>query len=106
MRKPLWHFIVLGALLFALHAWCAASTAVVRPALVVDPAASDAAIDDEVLFREALAHELDRDKVVRARLVALGRFLGLGAGANDAVVEREARALDLQRTDTIVRRHL
>jgi parvulin-like peptidyl-prolyl isomerase len=106
MRKPPWHFIVLGALLFALHAWWTAPAEVVRPALVVDAAASDAAIDDEVLFREALARELDRDTVVRARLVALGRFLGLGAGANDAVVEREARGLDLQRTDPIVRRHL
>jgi hypothetical protein len=83
---------------------------VTRPTLVVaaaaDAAAVDAQIDDEVLFREALARELDRDRAVQARLVRLGRYLGLARDGDDARAEREARALGLQRSDSIVRRHV
>src|SRR5262244_511926 len=40
----------------------------------------DAAIDDAVLLREALDRAYDRrDPVVRARLLTLGRYLGLAA---------------------------
>jgi PPIC-type PPIASE domain len=112
MRNPVLHFALLGALLFACHAvWPPTTLPVARPTIVVpaaaDAAATGAAIDDEVLFREALARELDSgDKAVRARLVRVGRFLGLGKDASDDVVEREARALGLQRSDPVIRRHL
>lgn len=112
MRSPLLHFALLGALLFVAQAvWSPAAPPAVRPTIVVpgsaDAAATDAAVDDEVLFREALAREFDSsDKVVRARLVRIGRFLGLGKDAGDEAVEREARALGLQRSDPVIRRHL
>jgi hypothetical protein len=112
MRSAWLHFAALGALIFAAdHLYSSSAPTTVRPTLVVaaqaaDAAAVDAQIDDEVLFREALAREFDRDRAVQARLVRLGRFLGLAADSDDARVEREARALDLQRSDWIVRRHL
>jgi parvulin-like peptidyl-prolyl isomerase len=113
MTSRVLHFALLGALLFAAQAvWSPAPLPAARPTIVVpassDAAATDAAIDDELLFREALARQFDgSDKVVRARLVRVGRFLGLGQqGGSDAAVEREARALGLQRSDPVIRRHL
>ena len=111
MRRPLLHFAALGVLLFAVvHLWPTAA-APPRPAIVVrsapDAARVDAEVDDEVLFREALAHDIDRrDAKVRARLIRLGRFLGLAADGSDDAVEREARAVGLQRSDPVVRHHL
>lgn len=129
---PVLHFVALGALLFAAHAlWAPALHAppcapivlsaeeldrwrrewTVREGLGPAPSPADAqivdaAIDDAVLLREALAREFDRrDPVVRARLLTLGRYLGLHADGDDAL-EREARALGLQRSDEVVRRHL
>lgn len=111
MRRPLFHFAVLGALLFALQrAWFAAAAAPVPTTIVVaaapHAASVEAEIDEEVLFREALARQIDRDRVVRSRLVRLGRFLGLAADGSDERVEREARALNLHQSDPVVRRHL
>jgi hypothetical protein len=107
MRSPVLRFVALGALLFALQrAWLAPPAVPLPTAIVVDAPADDAEIDEEVLFREALARELDRDRVVHARLVRLGRFLGLGADGSDERVAREARALGLHRSDPVVRRHL
>src|SRR5262245_24335375 len=110
MRSAL-HFVALGALLFgAQYWWSSSAPAAAHPAIVVAPAAEpalvDAQIDDEVLFREALARGFDHDRVVGARLVRLGRFLGLAADGDDARVEREARALGLHRSDAVIRRHL
>jgi len=112
MRSPLLHFAALGALLFVVrHVWSAPATVPMSDTIVVpaapDPAQVEAAIDDEVLYREALAHEVDRrDQMVRARLIRLGRFLGLAPGGDDDALEREARRIGLQRTDVFVRRHL
>jgi hypothetical protein len=112
MRNPVLHFALLGVLLFAVQAaWSPAPPPGARPTIVVpaaaDAAATDAAIDEEVLFREALARQFDgSDKVVRARLVRVGRFLGLAREGSDEAVEREARALGLQRSDPVIRRHL
>jgi hypothetical protein len=110
MRSAL-HFAALGAVLFgAQYWWSSSAPAAAHPAIVIapvaDPALVDAQIDDEVLFREALARGFDHDRVVGARLVRLGRFLGLAANGDDAHVEREARALGLHRSDAVIRRHL
>jgi hypothetical protein len=112
MRSPVLHFALLGALLFAVQAaWSPALPSGARPTIVVpagaDATATAAAIDEEVLFREALARQFDgSDKVVRARLVRVGRYLGLARDGSDDAVEREARALGLQRSDPVIRRHL
>lgn len=90
-REPLVHFVVLGGALFALHAWVARpppSAIEVLPAFVDGLRAEQAErtgkpptedetrsmieryVDDEVLYREALALGLDRgDVIVRRRLV-------------------------------------
>lgn len=135
LAVPVVQFAVLGGLLFAAErwwqAWVPPPAAAERTLIVVSqadverwrrdwtqrsgaaPTAAenaallDDAIDDEVLLREAMARGFDRDdRVVRARLVKLGRYLGLGAGGDDDVVEREARALAFDRSDVAVRRHL
>jgi hypothetical protein len=65
------------------------------------------AIDEEVLFREAMAAGVDRrDRAVQERLVRLGGFLGEDALAGPDGFEREARRLGLAREDVVVRRHL
>jgi hypothetical protein len=79
----------------------------VAPAPAEERALIEAAIDDEVLYREALRVGLDRDDpVVRTRLVQLARYLEEGPIEDEASLERDARALGLDRTDLIVRRHL
>jgi caffeoyl-CoA O-methyltransferase len=132
-RAPALHFLVLGALLFEAHAvWTASPDSAPRPPIVVtaadlergrrewarregvqpteapaDGEILDDAIDNAVLLYEAMARAYDRrDPVVRARLLTLGHYLGLAAGGDDDAVEREARALGLQRSDETVRRHL
>lgn len=83
-REPLVHFALVGVAVFALDAWRAAAPAApaARDAIVVDgealraraerrighapsaaevQAETDAWIDEEVLYREALARGLDRD---------------------------------------------
>src|SRR2546426_9001950 len=130
LRAPLLHFLVIGAALLALRAWWEPA-AEPRPRIVIDAAdvarlretwteehdappsgaAEEAlvrdAIDEEVLYREALARGFDRrDAAVRERLVRLGGFVGEEAGGSRDVLEREARRLGLERSDLVVRRHL
>jgi hypothetical protein len=132
-RSPLLHFLIAGGCLFALYTrWAAVTAAPARGTIVVsaadvarlrrewamregagsqappaDAVLIDEAVDHEVLLREALAREYDRrDPIVRKRLLALGHYLGLAQGGDDAAVEREARALGLTRSDEVVQRHL
>jgi hypothetical protein len=73
---------------------------------VISAASADDA-DDEMLLREALAARLDeQDKVVRERLVSLGRDLRLAAPEDQGGLERQARAVGLHRSDPLIRRHL
>ena len=96
-REPLVHFAVLGVAVFALHRWVAPpeSRRIVLSAAMIQglrqdhvrrygaaPTADEEAaliqrfIDNEVLYREALALGLDRgDIVVRRRLVQKMEFL-------------------------------
>src|SRR2546425_1436471 len=117
LRAPLLHFLVLGALLLGLRAWWepasvprtriaigAADLARLREAWTEEHgappsgAAEEAlvrdAIDEEVLYREALTRGFDRrDAAVRERLVRLGGFISEEAGGSRGVLEREAPPL-------------
>jgi hypothetical protein len=135
MRTPVLHFVLLGGVLFALVrsfgptasrggsdpgrviVLTAADVDRVRtqwimehglpPAPAEERSLIEAAIDDEVLYREALRIGLDRDDpVVRTRLGQLTRYLGEGPTEDEASLEREARTLGLDRTDLVVRRYL
>src|SRR5262245_37644658 len=130
LRSPLVHFLALGGALLALRMWwapdeprdprprvviAAADVARLRaawseehgtpPTAAAERRLVDAAIEEEVLYREALARGFDRqDDAVRERLVRLGSFVG-EEGPRDAL-EREARHLGLERADLVIRRHL
>jgi hypothetical protein len=130
LRSPLLHFLVLGAALVAFRARFEASDGE-RPSIVIaarerarlreawtevhgtPPAGAVEerlvrdAIDEEVLYREALARGFDRrDEAVRERLVRLGGFVGEETAADRAALEHEARRLGLAHTDLVVRRQL
>ncbi len=130
LRAPLLHFLALGGVLLALRGWIDPPR-VPRPRVVItaadvarlaeawteehggppDAAATKAlvnqAIDEEVLYREALARGFDRqDGAVRERLVRLGGFVGEENARDRASLEREARRLGLERSDLVIRRHL
>src|SRR5262245_19219822 len=84
----------------------------VGPATPKEPAPDahgvvDGAVDEEILYREALAHGLDRtDPAVHYRLVEKARFLVEGengtSSATDDELYRKAIALDLDRDDAMV----
>ena len=97
LREPAVQFALLGAAFFGLHSILqgqrgeARTIVITRAALAAEPGAAsaeevipmdrlrervDRAIDDEVLYREALAQGLDReDPIVRRRLVQKMEFL-------------------------------
>jgi peptidyl-prolyl cis-trans isomerase C len=66
------------------------------------------AIDEEVLYREALAHaEADRsDPAIRRRLVVLASELAAGGIGEGFDLEADARRLGLDRNDVVLRRYL
>jgi hypothetical protein len=98
------HFALLGALLFAVLQRSRVPSPAPAPPVEV---ASATQVDDELLFREALARHFDRrDPVVQERLVQLARYLGLAAPDDAPALEREARRLGLERSDPTIRRHL
>jgi hypothetical protein len=133
LRAPAFHFVSAGAALFALHAWRVAVAPPLRAPIVVaradvdrlrhewalqhgaPPGARtvraliDRAIDDEILYREAVARGLDRqDRLVRTRLARLAGFVDEGgdAGNGTGELEEAARRLGLDRNDVVIRRHL
>ncbi len=64
-------------------------------------------VDQEILYREALARGLDHgDRSVRFRLVEKMRFLDDSEDGDDAELLRQALALGLDRDDLIIRRLL
>ena len=144
-RRPLLHFALLGGGLFLIAHGSArgrwAQTMVRAPVTISAaaleserrafvgragraPTAAEMAglagtlVDDELLWREAVALRLDRDDpVVRRRLVRNLRFLrGIdaagvrgvsgAAGGDDKALYTEALALGLDRSDEVVRRRL
>lgn len=130
LRTPLCHFLAGGAVLFVLTrgpdapappavAPIVISAADVerlrrahaREAGLVPTDADEAglverAIEDEVLYREALARGLDRDRSVRNWLVEQMHVLEPDAPDDADALEAKARALGLDRSDLVVRRML
>jgi hypothetical protein len=141
-HAPLLHFVTGGALLFVLtHAVRSddATTSATRPPVVVtaadvtqlrnsyvaetglqpsdsdEAALVDAAIDEELLYREAVARGLDRnDRSVRTWLVEQMQILSdgaptshdAGAPVSDEELYQRALELGLDRHDLVVRRIL
>jgi peptidyl-prolyl cis-trans isomerase C len=131
-RSPVLHFLAIGGVLFVLAGERGAVPTSVRRAPIVFTAADverlrrgwmrqfgsppsaateahliDAAIDEEVLYREALALGLDRrEGVIRDRLVRLARFVDENLPEDAAASEAVARQLGLDRHDLVIRRHL
>jgi len=132
-RSPLVHFVFLGGVLFALERIASGPPARTPEPLVIDaarvrqvrddyqratalaPTAADErtlvarAVDEELLYQEALARGLDRDdRSIRWQLIEKMSFLD---GADEYGGDRDAllkRALDLglDRDDTVIRRML
>lgn len=133
-RRPALHFVVLGTMLFVAERRLA-PPAETAPVEVVIPAtriearerrfANDAgrlptpdervalvadAVDEEILYREAVARALDRDdRSIRGHLAEKMRFLDPAVGGNAAdnqALASRAIALGLDRSDAFVRRIL
>lgn len=129
---PVVHFVLLGAVLFGAQRWWGSAVSAPPPSIFVSQSTVDSLrrawheqfgrepdaaevrmlvaqnVDEEILYREALASGFDRDdRIVRARLADLARFLDVAPGdADPAVLENAARQLGLDQRDVIVRRHL
>lgn len=96
--KPLLHFLVFGALLFAGKQWLQPREVIEAPTL--------AAAQEEMLVREALRLGLERtDPIVRTRLVLNMRFID-AAGGDDEALFRQALALGMPARDVVARRRL
>lgn len=131
LRHPLLHFAVGGTLLFAAArvvrhddateqnppvVITAGEIATLRAAYTretgLEPNAADEvalierALDEELLFRAAVAHGLDRDRSVRAWLIEQMRILSEDASSDDEALYARAVALGLDRKDLVVRRIL
>jgi hypothetical protein len=127
--RPLLHFLLLGAALFAIDRlwWSVAPP----PPVVIDAArvktlradltrvlrrpptreelerAVAPEVEDELLYREALARGYSEDDpVVFRRLVQNLRFAGADEEKDDVALYREAIEMGLHETDIVVRRRL
>jgi hypothetical protein len=127
LRHPALHFAALGAALFLLdrrapappqaRAPIVVNVAALRsefntrtglvPTSADEAALVDDAIEQEVLYREALARGLDRaDRSIRHRLVEKAHFVSPAPETDEDALYQEALALGLERDDAIVRRML
>lgn len=136
IRAPALHFFALGGLLFLANGWwqqragdeviAAAAEAIVITSAQIDQmrqdfatqngfppdaaqlqAAIDKSVDEEVLFRQALATGLDRDNsAVRQRLIQDARFVADDPNQDDEALFQAALRLGLDRSDQVVRRQL
>jgi hypothetical protein len=130
LRAPLVHFVCGGALLFAAVHATSREAPIVAPVVVtaadvarlrsdytretgLDPTPDDEAaivdktVDEELLFREAVARGLDRhDRSVRNWLVEQMRVLDDGRDEAPERLYAQAQALGLDRSDLVVRRIL
>ena len=128
LRAPLLHFLVGGAAVFGLvrvHARPAAAPVIVtaedvnrlrvdytretglEPTPADETALVDKTIEEELLFREAVARGLDQnDRSVRHWLVEQMRALSDDARDDADRLYARARALGLDRSDLVVRRIL
>jgi hypothetical protein len=77
------------------------------PSAAETTALIEAAVIEELLYREAIARGLDAaDAVVERRLVQDMRFLSAPAGTDDTLLLRQAHALGLRDGDPVIRRRL
>lgn len=133
VRSPALHFIAIGAALYLASVITAPPPRLERdttPIVISEseiasllqdwqdkfgtaPAATQraelvqAAIDDEILYREALALQLDRrSPTIADRLQRIGSFVSENELEDPGRIEAEARRLGLERNDVVVRRHL
>lgn len=127
MRRPAIHFLIIGAVLFFFFGRTPASKKeiVIQSSQIeqmkvdlkaqtgVNPdnrqvqAAIQEAIDDEVLYRQALKLKLDRTNAgVRHRLAQIAQFVGDGPALSEDAAYQKALDLGLDRTDPVVRRQL
>ncbi|MFI5364576.1 MAG: peptidyl-prolyl cis-trans isomerase [Candidatus Binatia bacterium] len=135
LRSPLVHFLAGGAVLFVLvHAARPAAVGGVRtapnPVVItaddvarmrtaytretgLQPTAADEvaliekAVEEELLYREAVARGLDRnDRSIRNWLIEQMRSLADDPKGDDDALYAQARALELDRKDLVVRRIL
>jgi peptidyl-prolyl cis-trans isomerase C len=135
-RAPALHFLAIGGLLFAADAAWQARTdepavratpeAIVVTASLVEQlrqdliarngvppssqqlqAAIETAVDEEILYRQALAIGLDRgNAAVRQRLVQIARFVADEPDQDEEALYQTALQLGLDRSDSVVRRQL
>jgi hypothetical protein len=133
LGRPALHFVVIGTALFVLERRFAPPPAATGPAEVVIPATRIVArerrfardtgrvptaderaalvretVDEELLYREAIARALDRDdRSIRGHLAEKMRFLDPASEeVEPPVLARRAIALGLDRSDAFVRRVL
>ena len=126
LRAPLLHFLAGGAVLFGVARQSPPSAPVVLSAADVirlrvdytrdtgleatrtdEVALIDKAIDEELLFREAVARGLDRnDRSIHNWLVEQMRVLSDDENTEPGLLYSRALALGLDRTDLVVRRIL
>lgn len=130
MLRPLLHFLWIGSLLFAIDRLLLASPQAPAPVVVPVERVGElrasflsqtgrlpseeelsgllrAEVDDELLYREALALGFDRDDpVVQRRLVQNMQFAGADPDRDAASLFAEAIDLGMQRSDPVVRRRL
>jgi hypothetical protein len=110
-RRAVGHFVFIGALLFALSQWIGAvrepnPPAIGMPAGAERESQADVALDEQTLYRAALASGLERDDpIVRRRLVSDLLFLNEGASDGDLSYGNAAR-LGLGEGDVVIRRRL
>jgi hypothetical protein len=100
LAAPPLHFVVLGALLFALETSLASRD-------TADVVAKRALSDEELFEREARRLGLERrDAVIQRRLLRNLSFVGEAGGGGETADFEEALALGLAESDLVVRRRL
>jgi len=124
-RRTVGHFVVIGALLFALTRWLGASgdadplalRAAFDAAVTDGPRRSDSlapintegtddAPDEQTLYRAAVASGLDRDDPVVQRRLVGGMQLLNGGATDDGELYSDAARLGLGASDVVIRRRL
>lgn len=135
LKSPTLHFLLIGALLFSAHRvwekYSGIHTPIAKEELIIGkdqieqiksdiftqtglpatPAQVEAgiqkAIEDEVLYRQALALHLDRyNPSIRHRLIQLGKFVSPDPKVPDTIHYQKALELGLDRSDLVIRRYL
>lgn len=134
-KSPTLHFLLIGGLLFgaqqAYQKFTSEPPALAKEELVIGKpqieqikrdifiqtgmhptptqiqAGIEQAINDEILYRQALVLGLDRNNPsVRARLIQLGKFISKDPKASNEAHLREALKLGLDRSDLVIKRYL